>query len=183
MASCSEATSSASAAVMACSAKTVTLYMTRSFVVPVTIMLRWAAPAKACHVAKPQVGWRDASACQHPRAAGRLPCDIWSVREDLREVVADDLLELVIGARLGGAIRAPALELRRVPQPRPLHVVVPNLHHEYRVNRDPGQVFLRVPARNGSRQAAELMGLCLCPLTPRMVPGIDEQGLELFDEL
>src|SRR5262245_60881920 len=90
-----------------------------------------------------------------------------SVREDLREVVADDLLELVIGARLRGAIGTPALELRGVPQPRPLHVVVTNLDHEYGVDRDPGQILLRVPARNSSRQAAELVRLRLCPLTPR----------------
>ena len=66
----------------------------------------------------------------------------------------DRLLELLVRARPRVAVRAPADELRRVAEPRPLHVVVPDLDDELRAEGGERQVLagappaeLRVPRR------------------------------------
>ena len=48
----------------------------------------------------------------------------------------DRLLELGVAARGGVAVRAPAHELRRVAEARALHVVVADLDHALRPQRD-----------------------------------------------
>src|SRR5215470_12925007 len=65
--------------------------------------------------------------------------------QDLVEVEADRLLQLGVGARARLAVRAPADELGGVPEPRALHVVVADLEHAFRPQRDERQVLVRVP--------------------------------------
>src|SRR5579863_9386303 len=71
----------------------------------------------------------------------------WSLlfTEEVRQAVADGLLQLV--ERAGGrlAVRAPADELRRVPEPGSLHVVVAHLDHALRAQRYERQVLAYVP--------------------------------------
>src|SRR4030095_6651984 len=65
--------------------------------------------------------------------------------EDLGEVEAHGLLELLERARARIAVGAPPDELARVPEPVPLHVVVPDLDDALGAQRDEGQVLLGVP--------------------------------------
>src|SRR5260370_22315308 len=76
--------------------------------------------------------------------------------QDLVEVEADRLLELGVrtGARL--AVRAPADELGGVPEPRALHVVVADLEHPLRAQRDAREVPVRVPRAGPSRRRPAL---------------------------
>jgi hypothetical protein len=66
--------------------------------------------------------------------------------EDLGEIEADRLLELLERARARLAIGPPPDELRRVAEPIPLHVVVPDLDDPLGSERDEREVLLRVPA-------------------------------------
>src|ERR1700739_2024463 len=72
-----------------------------------------------------------------PGPAGPAP-------QDLCEVVVDRLLELGVGARARLPVRAPADELRGVPEARALHVVVTDLEHALRAQRYERQVLVRV---------------------------------------
>src|ERR1700750_2810661 len=65
--------------------------------------------------------------------------------QDVVEVEADRLLQLSVGARARRAVRAPADELRGVPEPRALHVVVADLDHALGPQRDEPQVLAHVP--------------------------------------
>src|SRR6185437_7834992 len=65
--------------------------------------------------------------------------------EEPGQVVADRLLELLEPARGRVAVRAPADELGRVPEPRALHVLVAHLDHPLGAQRDERQVLARVP--------------------------------------
>src|SRR5208282_5535835 len=66
-------------------------------------------------------------------------------RQDLGQVVAHRLLQLRISARARIAVRAPADELGGVPEARALHVVIADLDHALRAQRDERQVLGRVP--------------------------------------
>src|SRR5258707_11227737 len=74
------------------------------------------------------------------------PGDSWLSSQYVSEVVADRLLKLTetTGCRL--AVWAPADELRRVPEPGSLHVVVPDLDHALGAQRDEREVLAGVPA-------------------------------------
>src|SRR5580692_3955034 len=71
--------------------------------------------------------------------------------QDVGEVEADRLLQLGVGARARLAVGPPADELRGVPEPRALHVVVADLHHALRAQRDERQVLGRVPPAGHGR--------------------------------
>src|SRR5260370_34581202 len=91
-----------------------------------------------------------------------MPLPLRPRRRDLAEVEVHRLLALGVGARPGLAVRPPADELGGVPEPRPLHVVVPDLDHPLRPQRDERQVLLRVPPAG--------LGVARCPST-RLLPG------------
>src|SRR5260370_27174271 len=95
--------------------------------------------------------------------------------QDLGEVEADRLLQLGVGARARLAVRAPADELGGVPEARALHVVVADLEHALRPQRDERQVLVRVPPAGHGRPRGTLAGLVLRPV-PR-------QRLERGDQL
>src|SRR5215216_7282607 len=67
--------------------------------------------------------------------------------QDVGQVELDRPLQLLVGARLGVAVVAPAPELGGVPEPPALHVVVGDLDHQLGVQGLEGQVLLGVPAR------------------------------------
>src|SRR5215472_2714900 len=70
--------------------------------------------------------------------------------QDLGEVETHRLLQLGVGARARLAVRAPADELRGMPEPRALHVVVTHPEHEVRAQRDETQVLVGIsPAEPG----------------------------------
>src|SRR5260370_16566488 len=91
--------------------------------------------------------------------------------QDLVEVEADRLLQLGVraGARL--AVRAPADELGGVPEPRALHVVVADLEHPLRAQRDEREVLVRVPPAGHGRPRRPLAGLVLGPVPRMLVEG------------
>src|SRR5208282_656709 len=102
--------------------------------------------------------------------------------QDLGEVVADRLLELRVGARARLTVRAPADELGGVPEARPLHVVVADLEHALRPQRDERQVLVRVPPAGHGRPRGTLAGLVLRPVPRVLVEGGD-QRLQLAEQL
>src|SRR5260370_25008724 len=93
--------------------------------------------------------------------------------QDLVEVEADRLLQLGVraGARL--AVRAPADELGGVPEPRALHVVVADLEHPLRAQRDEREVLVRVPPAGHGRPRRPLARLAPPPLPPLLAGGGD----------
>src|SRR5271165_6178596 len=103
-------------------------------------------------------------------------------RQDLGEVEADRLLQLRVGARARLAVRPPADELRRMPEPRALHVVVADLDHALRAQRDERQVLVRVPPAGHGRPRGALPGLVLRPVPRVLVEGGD-QRLQLAEQL
>src|SRR5687768_8530793 len=70
-----------------------------------------------------------------------------SARQHLRQVEADRPLEL--GVRAGGrvAVGTPVAELRGVPEPGALHVVVGHLDDELGPQRHEARVLVAVPPR------------------------------------
>src|SRR5690606_23426500 len=110
--------------------------------------------------------------------------DAGCARQDVGEVIAHRLLELLVRARGGVAVLAPATELRRVPEPVPLHLVVRHLEDALGSQRRERQVLPRAPARHGARH----------PLPRRVLPpgprvrvrvrraGLDDERRELRDE-
>src|SRR5260370_10282935 len=64
-------------------------------------------------------------------------------------------------------VDAPSAKLRHVPESRPLHVFVGDLHHQLRPQRLPRQVLALAPAALPSRHP--LPSLCGCPELPRMI--------------
>src|SRR6266568_387643 len=95
--------------------------------------------------------------------------------QDLGQVEADRLLELGVGAGTGLPVRAPAGELRRVPEPRALHMVVADLDHPLRAQRDERQVLVRVPPAGHGRPRGPLAGLLLRPVPRMLVEGGDQR--------
>src|SRR6266702_3302530 len=110
-----------------------------------------------------------------PAPGGRAP-------QDLGQVEADRLLQLGVGARARLAVRPPADELRGVPEPRALHVVVADLEHPLRAQRDEREVLVRVPPAGHGRPRRSLAGLVLGPV-PRMLVEGGDQRLQLGEEL
>src|SRR5580700_4997534 len=102
--------------------------------------------------------------------------------QDLGEVVTDRLLELRVGARARLTVRAPADELGGVPEARPLHVVVADLEHALRPQRDERQVLVRVPPAGHGRPRGTLAGLVLRPV-PRVRLEGGDQRLQLAEQL
>src|SRR6516165_2572826 len=96
-----------------------------------------------------------------PALRGRAP-------QDLGEVEADRLLQLGVGARARLAVRPPADELRGMPEPRALHVVVADLDHALRAQRDEREVLVGIPPAEHGRPRCPLGGLVLGPV-PRML--------------
>src|SRR5271166_3171445 len=101
--------------------------------------------------------------------------------QDLGEVVADRLLELRVGARARLTVRAPADELGGMPEARALHVVVADLDHALRAQRDERQVLVRVPPAGHGRPRGPLAGLVLRPV-PRMLVECGDQRLQLAEQ-
>src|SRR5260370_31763797 len=91
--------------------------------------------------------------------------------QDLVEVEADRLLELGVraGARL--AVRAPADELGGVPEPRALRVVVADLEHPLRAQRDEREVLVRAPPAGHRRPQRPLARLLSGPFPPQLAAG------------
>src|ERR1700753_2414506 len=80
----------------------------------------------------------------HPGLGGRR-LTRKRLAQDLAQVEVDRFLQLRVRARLGGPVRAPAHELRGVPEPDALHVVVAHLDHPLGAQRHERQVLARVP--------------------------------------
>src|SRR5260221_192954 len=74
------------------------------------------------------------------------PDDSWLSSQYVGEVKADRLLKLTETARRRVAVGAPADELRCVPEPGSLHVVVPDLDDALGAQRDEREVLAGVPA-------------------------------------
>ena len=103
---------------------------------------------------------------------------------DLGQVEAYGALELLVGAGLRLAVRTPPAELRGVPEPGALHVVVGHLDDQLRPQRHPGQVLLGVPAADGARQPARRLRVGLGPRAPRVAGEVlDRVRRELVDQL
>src|SRR6476646_10624995 len=95
------------------------------------------------------------------RLAPRGPAPRRWAAQDLGEVEADRLLQLGVGARARLAVRPPPDELRGVPESQALHVVVADLDHALRAQRDERQVLVRVPPAEHGRPWRPLGGLLL----------------------
>src|SRR5215813_11850610 len=102
--------------------------------------------------------------------------------QDLVEVEADRLLQLGVGARGRLTVRAPADELRGVPEPRALHVVVADLDHALGPQRDERQVLVRVPPAGHGRPRGPLARQVLAPV-PRMLIERGDQRLQFGEQL
>ena len=102
--------------------------------------------------------------------------------QDLGEVEADRLLQLRVGARARLAVRPPADELGGVPEPRALHVVVADLDHALRAQRDERQVLVRVPPAGHGRPRGPLARLVLRPV-PRVRLEGGDQRLQFVEQL
>src|SRR3954471_3185910 len=77
--------------------------------------------------------------------ASRSAAHVSAAGQHLGQVERDRPLELLVRAGARIAVRPPALELGGVPEPEPLHVVVPHLDHALRTQRRERQVLAVVP--------------------------------------
>src|SRR3954470_2831740 len=104
--------------------------------------------------------------------------------ENFREVVADRLLELLVAAGLRVPVGTPPLELRGVPEPAALHVVVPDLEDPLGSQRDEGEVLAGAPPALGPGHPVRVGDRPVRPLTPRVLGKVlGDQRLQLLDEL
>ena len=103
--------------------------------------------------------------------------------QHLAEVVGRDLLELLVAAGLRVAVGAPPLEVRGVPEPPALHVLVADLDHPLGPQRREGQVLALAPAALGARDPVGVGGEELLPVAPRVLLDRAHQRLQLLDEL
>src|SRR5580704_16745370 len=101
--------------------------------------------------------------------------------QDLGQVVADRLLELLVGTRAGLAVRPPPDELGGVPEPRAFHMVVADLEHPLGSQRDERQVLVRVPPARHGRPRRALPGLLRRPV-PRVPLKLGDQRLQLREQ-
>src|ERR1700722_11027751 len=83
---------------------------------------------------------------------------IGSSAQDLGQVEADRLLQLLVRTRSRRAVRPPPDELGGVPEPRALHVVVAYLERPLGTQRDERQVLARVPPAGHGRLRGPLPG-------------------------
>ena len=124
------------------------------------------------------VGVTDVWRCSQPRRKPSAHPD-----RDLAEVVGHDLLQLLVAARLGVPVGAPPLEVRGVPEPPPLHVLVGDLDHPLGPQRREREVLALAPAALGARHPVGVGGQELLPVAPRVLLDRADQGLELLDQL
>src|ERR1700733_15191222 len=103
--------------------------------------------------------------------------------EDLAEVVADRLLQLGEAARLRRAVGPPPRELRRVPEPGPLHVLVSDLEHPLGPPRHERQVLARVPPAGLRRPGIPDAFLLPGPPVPWVLLEAGHQRLQLGEQL
>src|SRR5262245_35335462 len=92
-------------------------------------------------------------------------------REDRRQLVRRDHLQLRVAALARGFVRAPPPELRGVTEAPALHVVVRDLDHQLRPQRLPREILAPAPAAVAPRHALRsgLRGALLRPVPPGMV--------------
>src|SRR5215472_16607598 len=99
-------------------------------------------PPRTTHLTnRPQRSGRDFRNFGYGRRSGSL-----FFEQDVREAVADRFLQLSVRARAGVTVGAPADELCGVPETGAFHVVVADLDHAFRAQRDERQVLADVPA-------------------------------------
>ena len=93
------------------------------------------------------------TSCERPSES--LPCrdDLPPPLEDRPKLVRRDDLELGEGAVARLLVRAPAAELRRVPEAHSLHVIVGDLDDQLRAERLPGKILALAPAALRPRPA------------------------------
>src|SRR4029453_1478046 len=91
--------------------------------------------------------------------------------QDLGEVVADGLPQLVVGGGGGVAVGAPADELGGVAEPAALQVVIADLDHPLGSQRGERQLLARVPAAAVGPPPGAAGGLGLPP-PGAPVPGV-----------
>src|SRR4051794_16891689 len=102
---------------------------------------------------------------------------------DIVQRVGQRLLELLIRARLGGAVVAPSHEVGQVPEAGALHVLVLDLEHPLGTQRHEREVLRCVPPADVSGQPLALVRLGVGPLLPRVVVAVaQQQRLELVDQ-
>src|SRR5439155_4313940 len=107
--------------------------------------------------------------------------------EDPLQLVGGGHLELVVAAVARPLVRAPAHELRGVPEAGALHVVVRDLADTLGPERLPAQVLAPIPAAARPRHALarrRRLGLRVGPVAPGMtLERVRAQGRQLGDEL
>src|SRR5207248_11479095 len=107
--------------------------------------------------------------------------------EDALQLVGGRDLQLIVAAVLGALVRAPAQELRGMPEASSLHVIVGDLADALGPQRLPAQVLAAIPAARRARTPLALRGrvlLHLRPVTPGMVfQRVLAQRRQLGDEL
>src|SRR6476659_4542888 len=77
----------------------------------------------------------------------------WASGEHVAEVIADGFFELLVTAGLRIAVGPPALELRGVPEPASLHVVVADLEDALWPQRHEREVLALAPPALGAGDA------------------------------
>src|SRR5262245_12007028 len=107
-------------------------------------------------------------------------------REDRRQLVRRDHLELRVAALARGLVRTPPPELRGVAEAPALHVVVRDLDHQLRPERLPREILALAPAAVAPRHAlrTRLRAVLARPVPPGMIgERIRAVGRERRDEL
>src|SRR5215204_3236027 len=95
--------------------------------------------------------------------------------KNVRDVVSHRLVELSVAARGRLAVRAPAHELGDVPEPESLQVVVADLDHPLRPERDEGQLLVWIPpAALSAARGARFLGRP----APWMIGEVGDQRLQ-----
>src|SRR5437762_6532213 len=104
--------------------------------------------------------------------------------EDVGQLRGNDDLELVVGAGLGIAVGAPALEVGRVAEALALHVLVGDLANKLGAQRLPRHVLALAPAAEPAGHRAPRRSDRLRPPGPRVaVEGVLPVGRQLVDQL
>src|SRR5262245_44438726 len=85
------------------------------------------------------------------------------IAENLREFERRRDLELIVSAVGGPLVLAPAQELRRVPKPVALQMVVLHLADALEAQRFPGEILAGRPAARATRHPRPRLGARLCP--------------------
>src|SRR4051812_22595790 len=139
----------------------------------------WALPASMLICPLP---FRRGVRLPYPAMGSANASAVGTPGEDVREVVGNRLLELLVGAGPGVTVGPPAVELGGVPEAVTLHVLVPDLHDEIRPQRREREVLAVVPAAElGAARGAGAF-LLLRP-GPGVVVERRYEGLQLREEL